>query len=730
MSLKSKLFFAVSGAVLFASAAMGASVRNMIEDMLKTPSSAYWSDERFTNFPLSPLPEPYYEHFAQPQKSKHIRIGRYYAEFGGKFIMELTNTSAMPIYGIAFRVRGTAYIDNKNHSWFTWERPWMPGERITLTGGSGYPSMYSTDKPLGRSVSGDGLWFEDLLIVFTDGYCFPSALQLKLHRPEKSNLPELYNGMRSGSVSRRDLNSLGSLRTYDYNGLTAGNVGDSIALYYYWNKERLYKVVVVFSKDHGFDEIKSWVEKTYGKLSPGKVHSNYAVNVLAGISYFSAIQFVGEFDALVNENDDRVVALMKRDARPTGFVKGSILFRDSKLTNPDQKPYHGISTNYFDALVKEGGSFNDLGTAIRFSDNINGNIGQWMVVVYDKKIDQLNILQYDFELQRLMERLRLGKMLDEAIAKLKRQAAFGGNGIHESDYPHRATGLLAMPKFSAAAQAELDKLPEKVRYPLALLAQAMVYEQEYRLTEKNTDECMRVAYKALFLKKYIKYTAPDLLPCFDDRIVIKNNQATVDDLLLEVIIPRYLKPPAPETTSAPADAAKTKSEDLYKLALKNVDEGNPIRALKHFAESADLGNPIAAYHVAHWLFQYKMTFPGRGDSTNADIVKYAEIAMRAEDSNVVGRTAFFLGCVYWYGGRGVEKDVEKAREYFLMGKKLDDEMCKLFFHGLIPPEPHSSRRISFGRDRLKYDINPFRAVRRRPTRQPVRPPVRRPMRGR
>ena len=204
----------------------------------------------------------------------------------------------------------------------------------------------------------------------------------------------------------------------------------------------------------------------------------------------------------------------------------------------------------------------------------------------------------------------------------------------------------------------------------------------------------------------------------------------MDDFLVEVVIPRYLKPPAPEASRAPENPAKTKAEDLYKLALKDVDEGNPLQALKHFAESGDLGNPIAAYHVAHWLFQYGMTFPGRKSSANADLVKYAEIAIKSEDSRVVGRTAFFLGCVYWHGGRGVEKNEEKSREYFLMGKKLDDGMCSLFFGGLLPPNPSDPRRPNFGRARLKCDINPFRNVRRRPTRAPARPRVRPQVRSR
>ena len=527
------------------------------------PVSTYWSDTDFTYFPLQTLPKPYFSHIPEPRQSKYIKIISWKATFNSSLTLKLVNTSPMPIYGFAFNLRGTPYVESsKKHSWFEPGQPWQPGETIEITGyganlsggkvqSQSGKAAISTLARLPRHVKRgrinirpvpvrprDNVWFENLMIVFADDLYLPSAFTTLAD----SKKPELYRGIRSGitlselkvqlhrltgqqNPRAQSYKSEWSSHSYDGSGIFKTRIGDNWVLFYFdRNDKRLYKVVIIFSPGYTKDDIVKSLENVYGTLKNGEIRTNFDS---------SPFYAYGEYGAMTAEKDGVVVGVLELKQKPRRYVKGTVLHR---ARHDGKQFYHGFQHRFW-SVFAQSARFTEYPSSppagnSEYQDNTR--TCKYAAIIYDKALENNQILCFDLAEQCDAERQRLIEMLEKECASFGKQEIFGNTGLYEPDAPMSSGGLLKMPELSDPLRSELNTLPEKIRYPLAIWAKCQFYWQKYRTADKPEEKSF-IRAQCRYMYNYLKAVAPKALECPEKLHILNNGRGTMDDYMKMVI---------------------------------------------------------------------------------------------------------------------------------------------------------------------------------------------------
>ncbi len=489
--------------------------------------SYYWSDSNYTNFPLQPLPKPYYSHFSKQQESKYIRIC-YWSYRNRDFKIEMINTSNMPIYAIAFNLQGKGNWDSKlNHVLVSNPKPWMPGELIKMDGYTNYDGqMYIESREASSSkYACNDAWFENLMIIFADDIYFPMYNCKSIS--DKSNNPVLYRDIKSG-ITHQQLREKGKemgwngprdSRSYDGSHILSYHVGDSeIDFYFMRYGDALYKVIVNFNKNHKLQEVVSSVESIYGKLESGKVVHSFSDTGYSR-TYFG-ISVV--YEAMMNETNGRVVGILEKNLIPISFVKGSIC--------DDSNHYGRELSTWSDVNFGNHGTTQDrLNSRSLIRDN--GPI----MTIYDTTLAAANIFWYDYIFQLDLERIRINELLQaEKEAFDKQEVLFGKGKVFEPDHSITYTGLLSLPEASVSSNARLNTIREPMRNSLALFAKYLFFYQQFRTTQEPVAK-EKKRLETNYLLNYVEATNAIVTTICENNASLKNDQASYDDYLTLVL---------------------------------------------------------------------------------------------------------------------------------------------------------------------------------------------------
>lgn len=115
-------------------------------------------------------------------------------------------------------------------------------------------------------------------------------------------------------------------------------------------------------------------------------------------------------------------------------------------------------------------------------------------------------------------------------------------------------------------------------------------------------------------------------------------------------------------------------------AEKAMHAGNYAEAYCIWRHLADRGHPIAMYNIG-WMYH-------NGFGLVIDDIKAAEWWRNAAESGLE-EAEQALGMLYYYGGKGVPRDLQKSAEYLMPGAARGDEEAALLlesFIGKLDPE--------------------------------------------